>query len=207
VMPIIFASTLLTVPPILLRFLLRKDLSILSWLHGGRMESVVGKAGEAMERVVYSGPNVLAWVPTVTTWFDYNSGTYMLMYAGMVLFFCFFWVANQFNPIKIADDLKRSSAYVPGYRPGNETADYLNITMTRVTTAGAVFLTVVALLPMVFSKGMSVPMMVAQFFGGTSLLIMVGVMLDTLRQMEAMMLTHGGYDTFARSGRLRGRNR
>jgi preprotein translocase subunit SecY len=127
------------------------------------------------------------------------------MYGGLVIFFCFFWVANQFNPVKIADDLKRSQAYVPGYRPGKETAEFLDWSMTRVTTAVAVFLTVIALLPELFMSYLSVPQIIAYFFGGTSLLIMVGVMIDTLRQIEAHLLTHGGYETFLKSGKLRGR--
>ncbi len=198
VMPIIFGSTLLTVPPFLFRFLSRRDIGWLAWLHGIR---------EVDGEQVAEGINFLAWVPWAAQQFEYGSGSYMFLYAALVLFFCFFWVANQFNPIKIADDLKRSSAYIPGYRPGKETADYLDWTMTRVTAAGAVFLTTIALLPMIFNKTLNVPMIVAYFFGGTSLLIMVGVMLDTLRQIEALMLTHGGYDSFMKTGRIRGRRR
>ena len=101
-------------------------------------------------------------------------------------------------------DLKRQGGYVPGIRPGKPTADFLDYTMTRVTMAGAVFLTCIAVLPMIFSTKLSVPMMAAQFFGGASLLIMVGVMLDTMRQIESHLLMHR-YDGFMQRGHLRSR--
>src|SRR6266704_1581244 len=103
--------------------------------------------------------------------------------AAMIFFFSYFWVATQFQPTQIADDLKKYGGYIPGVRPGKPTADFLDFTMTRLTFAGAIFLTVIAVVPSLLSQGLNVPMITAQFFGGTSLLIIVGVMLDTMRQV------------------------
>ena len=178
VMPIIFANTLLMVPNLILRQVPNWNLPV--WAKS--FANIIGVA------------------------FDRGSTWFMVINAALILFFCFFWVNSQFNPIRIADDLKRSSAYIPGYKPGQETADHLWWTMTRITTAGAIFLTVVALLPMLFTNTNIIKdYLIAQFFGGTSMLIMVGVMLDTMRQMETMLLSHGGYETFMKKGRMRGR--
>ncbi len=133
-----------------------------------------------------------------------DSGLYLLLYGIMILFFSYFWVATQFNPIQISDDLKKYGGYVPGIRPGKPTAEFLDSTMTRITLAGAVFLTVIAVIPTVMSRQFGVPGAVASFFGGTSLLIVVGVMLDTMRQVESHLLMRH-YDGFLRKGRLHGR--
>ena len=124
------------------------------------------------------------------------------LYAGMILFFSYFWVATQFNPIQIADDLKKNGGFIPGVRPGQPTAEFLDYTMTRLTLAGAVFLTVLAVLPQLLSRMMGIPYMTASFFGGTSLLITVGVMLDTMRQVETHLLQRH-YDGFLKKGKLR----
>jgi len=126
------------------------------------------------------------------------------LYGAMIFFFSYFWVATQFQPQQIADDLKKHGGYVPGVRPGKPTADFLDFTMTRLTFAGAVFLTIIAILPQMLSKQMGVPYIAAQFFGGTSLLIIVGVMLDTMRQIETHLIQRH-YDGFLRKGKLRGR--
>ena len=129
---------------------------------------------------------------------------YLTLYGLMILFFSYFWVATQFNPLQIADDLKRYGGYVPGIRPGRPTAEYLDHTMTRITLAGAVFLTVIAVIPYILSHNFRLPYLTASFFGGTSLLITVGVMLDTMRQVEShLVMRH--YDGFLRKGKLRGR--
>lgn len=162
-------------------------------------------------------PNmVLRWMSvrlpssSFLTWLNqfsaYGSGGYMLMYGLMILLFSFFWVANQFNPIQIADDLQKHGGYVPGIRPGQPTAEFLDHTMTRVTLAGAIFLTALAVFPMVLGQQFRIPMVIAQFFGGTSLLIIVGVMLDTMRQVEAHLLSRH-YDGFLAKGKLRSRRR
>jgi preprotein translocase subunit SecY len=128
----------------------------------------------------------------------------MIIYGSMILIFSYFWVANQFNPIQISENLKKEGAYVPGIRPGRPTAEFLDHTMTRITLAGAIFLTALALFPTILTGEMKVPYMIASFFGGTSLLIIVGVMLDTLSQMESHLVMRN-YDGFLKRGRLRSR--
>lgn len=124
--------------------------------------------------------------------------------AMMIFFFSYFWVATQFQPSQIADDLKKYGGYIPGVRPGKPTSEFLDFTMTRLTFAGAIFLTLIAILPSLLSQGLHVPAITAQFFGGTSLLIIVGVMLDTMRQVETHLIQRH-YDGFLRKGRIRGR--
>ncbi|MFH1067042.1 MAG: preprotein translocase subunit SecY [bacterium] len=124
--------------------------------------------------------------------------------GAMIFFFSYFWVAMVFNPTQIADDMKKHGGFVPGVRPGESTAMFLDYAMTRLTFAGALFLTVLAILPMLIHQLLSVPMITAQFFGGTGLLIIVGVILDTMRQTETYLLQRH-YDGFLKRGRLRGR--
>jgi preprotein translocase subunit SecY len=141
--------------------------------------------------------NTIAAALTQGTW-------HYLFYGAMIFFFSYFWVATQFQPQQIAEDLKKYGGYIPGIRPGNETAKFLDNVMTRLTFAGAVFLTIIAILPQMLSHQMNVPYITAQFFGGTSLLIIVGVVLDTMRQIETHLIQRH-YDGFLRKGRLRGR--
>ena len=135
---------------------------------------------------------------------DYGSPLYLTIYGLMILFFSYFWVATQFNELQIADDLKKNGGYIPGVRPGQATSGFLHNSMSRLTLAGAIFLTVIAVIPIVMSRIMKVPQSVSQFFGGTSMLIMVGVLLDTMRQMESHLLMRH-YDGFLKKGRVRGR--
>jgi preprotein translocase subunit SecY len=135
-----------------------------------------------------------------------NRGTlYYVLYVAMIFFFSYFWVSFMFNPIQIAEDVKRNGGFIPGVRPGAPTAEFLEYTMTRLTLAGAIFLAVLAILPMAAQRGANVPVLTSQFFGGTSLLIMIGVMLDTMRQMETYLLQRH-YDGFLKKGRIRGRS-
>jgi preprotein translocase subunit SecY len=134
----------------------------------------------------------------------YGTPAYNILYGLMILFFSYFWVATQFNPIQIADDLKKYGGYVPGIRPGRPTAEFLDKTMTRITLAGALFLTVIAVLPTIMAQQFRIPWIVASFMGGTSLLIIVGVMLDTMRQVESHLIMRH-YDGFLKKGRLRSR--
>jgi preprotein translocase subunit SecY len=129
---------------------------------------------------------------------------YLALYALMILFFSYFWVATQFNELQIADDLKKNGGYIPGVRPGQATSDYLHNAMSRITLAGAIFLTVIAVIPLMLTNKLQIRYEVAQFFGGTSMLIMVGVLLDTMRQMETHLLMRH-YDGFLKKGRLKGR--
>jgi preprotein translocase subunit SecY len=140
----------------------------------------------------------------VGRWLTEGAALYLLLYAGMILFFSYFWVATQFNEIQIADDLKKHGGYIPGVRPGQATSAYLHNAMSRITLAGAIFLTVIAVIPIIMYRFMSIPYPVATFFGGTSMLILVGVMLDTMRQMESHLLMRH-YDGFLKKGRIRGR--
>ena len=135
-----------------------------------------------------------------------NRGTlYYMVYVGMIFFFSYFWVSFMFNPIQIAEDVKKNGGFIPGVRPGAPTAEFLEYTMTRLTLAGAVFLAILAILPSAAQNEMNVPQLTSQFFGGTSLLIMIGVMLDTMRQMETYLLQRH-YDGFLKKGRIRGRS-
>jgi preprotein translocase subunit SecY len=129
---------------------------------------------------------------------------YMLLYGAMILFFSYFWVATQFNELQISDDLKKYGGYIPGVRPGNATSDFLHHTMSRITLAGAIFLTIIAIIPILMRNAMQIPYDVASFFGGTSILITVGVVLDTMRQMESHLLMRH-YDGFLKKGRIKGR--
>lgn len=133
-----------------------------------------------------------------------DSLLYYLVYGGMIMFFSYFWVATQFNELQISDDLKKYGGYIPGVRPGQATSDFLHRAMSRITLAGAVFLTVIAIIPMLLGQLFNINFSVSQFFGGTSMLITVGVLLDTMRQMESHLLMRH-YDGFLKKGRLKGR--
>ena len=155
-----------------------------------------------LARITHPG---LQWLANIGRAFsEGRSALYMLLYAALILFFSFFWVATQFNAVRIADDLKRTGGYVPGVRPGRATAEFLDPTMSRVTFIGAIGLIIVAIFPTILYSGMQVPWEMASFFGGTSLLIIVGVALDTLRQMESY-LTMRHYDGFLKHGRIQSR--
>jgi len=181
VMPIIFAGPLIQFPAALLKRV-------------------------PVDTEVHSAMNtVLSWIQ----WFggqmeSPQSPIHLVLYGILIMFFSFFWVATQFNAMQISDNLKRDSSYVPGIRPGRATAEYLDALMTRVTLIGGTGLLIVALLPQILVGWMKIPWEMASFFGGTSLLIIVGVALDTLRQMESFLLMRN-YDGFLKHGRLRGR--
>lgn len=135
---------------------------------------------------------------------QHGSMLYLIVYGTMILFFSYFWVATQFNELQISDDLKKNGGYIPGVRPGQATSDYLHHAMTRITLAGAVFLVIIAIIPDLLYAYLRIPYPVAQFFGGTSMLIAVGVMLDTMRQIESHLLMRH-YDGFLKKGKIRGR--
>lgn len=140
----------------------------------------------------------------LATWLTEGEVLYLSAYGLMILFFSYFWVSTQFNPLQIADDLKKYGGYVPGIRPGKPTAEFLDYVMTRITLAGAIFLTIIAVIPLILLRNFKIPQLTASFFGGTSILITVGVMLDTMRQVESHLFMRG-YDGFLRKGKLRGR--
>ncbi len=130
---------------------------------------------------------------------------YYVTSSALIFFFSYFWVATMFQPTQISEDLKKSGGYLPGIRPGKPTADYLDFTMSRLTFAGAIFLTIIYILPGIMSRGLNIPQQAAQFFGGTSLLILVGVVLDVMKQLETHLL-QANYDGFLRKGKIRGRS-
>jgi preprotein translocase subunit SecY len=131
--------------------------------------------------------------------------TYYIVMGLLILFFSYFWVSVMFKPIQVADDLKKYGGYIPGVRPGEPTAQFLDFVMTRLTLAGAIFLTVIAIFPDVLLFNLRVPPRIALFFGGTGMLITVGVILDTMRQIETFLLQRH-YDGFLKKGRIRGRS-
>ncbi len=130
---------------------------------------------------------------------------YVGVYGGLIIFFTFFYTGIVFKPLDIADNLKKYGGFIPGIRPGRPTAEYLYDVMIKVSTIGAVFLAVIAVIPMLMSKWLKIPYLVSQFFGGTGILIVVGVLLDTIRQIEGHLLMRH-YDGFIPSGRVRGRS-
>ncbi len=130
---------------------------------------------------------------------------YYFLNAILILFFSYFWVSVMFKPIQIADDLKKYGGYIPGVRPGEPTAQFLDYIMTRLTLAGAIFLTVLAIVPDLLFFQLDVPQRIAYFFGGTGMLITVGVILDTMRQIETFLLQRH-YDGFLKKGRIRARS-
>lgn len=133
-----------------------------------------------------------------------SSAGYLIVYAALVIFFTYFYTAIQFNPVQIADDFKKNGAFIPGIRPGKPTSDFLEASMFRITTAGAIFLAIIAVVPALITGRLHVDWTIASFMGGTGILIVVGVVLDTMQQIEAHLLMHQ-YDGFMQKGRLRGR--
>ena len=127
---------------------------------------------------------------------------YYIISAIMIFFFSYFWVATMFQPQQISEDMQRSGSYIPGVRPGQPTATYLDQTMSRLTFAGSLFLTLIYFLPSLLYVWGGLNMVVTQFFGGTSLLILVGVLLDVMRQVEATLLQKN-YDGFMKKSRNR----
>jgi len=126
------------------------------------------------------------------------------LYAGLIIFFCYFYTAIVFNPIELAENMKKYGGFIPGIRPGNPTAEFLNYVMTRITLAGAIFIAFIAIFPDFIMAWLKVPYLVASFFGGTGILIVVGVMLDTIKQLESYLLLHH-YEGFLSKGRIKAR--
>jgi preprotein translocase subunit SecY len=130
----------------------------------------------------------------------YGSATYNVLYISLIVFFAFFYTAIVINPDDVADNIKRSGAYIPGIRPGKRTAEYINRILGRLTLIGALYVSLVCVLPVILSNQWGVPF----FFGGTALLIVVGVALDTIGQIEAHLVSRQ-YEGFVKGTRIRGR--
>jgi len=126
---------------------------------------------------------------------------YNLIYVALIIFFCYFYTAVTFNPVDVADNLKRSGAYIPGRRPGKPTADYIDRILTRITFGGAIYVAAICVLPTILISKFNVPF----YFGGTSLLIVVGVALDTIQQLESHMLTRHYEGFLGSKGKFKGR--
>ena len=143
------------------------------------------------------------FIGTVAQYFTYRSFTYSAIYALMIIFFTYFYTAIAFNPQDVAENMKKQGGFIPGIRPGKQTADFIDNILTKITLPGSIFLAIIAILPTFISK-FGVSSSFASFFGGTSLLIIVGVALDTLQQIESHLLMRH-YDGFMKSGKLKGR--
>ena len=179
-MPVIFASTLMSLPNIIASF--------------------AGYQGTGI------GAQILNTLNS-NNWFSLTNPVYsigLVIYIVLLIFFAYFYTSITFNPIEVADNLKKEGAYIPGIRPGRATAEYLDDIMTKITLIGGTGLLIVAIIPMILMGWMHIPWAIASFFGGTSLLIIVGVALDTLRVMESHLLVRK-YDGFLSHGSLRGR--
>ncbi len=150
-------------------------------------------------------PNA-GWVTEFAKNLSYGSGFYMLIDAGLIVFFTFFYTAITFNPIEVSDNLQKYGGFIPGIRPGKNTAEYLDYLMTRIASSGAIILALIALFPNIISSPMvlNIPFLVASFFGGTGLLIIVGVVLDVMKNVESQLVMRH-YDGFIKRGRLKGR--
>jgi preprotein translocase subunit SecY len=135
--------------------------------------------------------------------FVYHSPVYSTIYALMIVFFTYFYTAIAFNPKDVADNMKKQGGFIPGIRPGKQTSEFIDNILTKITLPGSIFLAIIAILP-AFISGFGVSGQFAQFFGGTSLLIIVGVALDTLQQIESHLLMRH-YDGFMKSGKLKSR--
>ncbi len=142
------------------------------------------------------------WIEDFSNLFRMGSPLYLFLYILMIVFFTYFYTAIIFNPVDVAENMKRQGGFVPGIRPGSKTADYIDRILTRITLPGSIFLAAIAVLPMFLITKLNVPF----YFGGTGLLIVVGVALDTVQQMEShLLLRH--YDGFMKKGKMKGAGR
>ncbi|MEA3500555.1 MAG: preprotein translocase subunit SecY [Candidatus Marinimicrobia bacterium] len=146
------------------------------------------------------------WLQSGMRYFNVNHPVYWVVFGLLIVFFTYFYTAIAFNPTEVADNMKKHGGFIPGIRPGKRTAGYIDNILTRVTLPGSIALAMVAVFPYILMKITDVGYSLASFFGGTSLLIIVGVALDTLQQVESHLLTRH-YDGFMKSGKIRGRRR
>jgi len=140
------------------------------------------------------------WVQTVLNSLGPGALLYNLLYVGFIIFFCYFYTAVTFNPNDVAENMKKFGGYIPGIRPGQKTAEYIDKVLTRITLGGAIYVSSICVLPTILIGKFNVPF----YFGGTALLIVVGVALDTVQQIEAHMLSRH-YEGLMKKGRLKGR--
>ena len=161
------------------------------------------------QSIMFIPNTVLSFFPnneflqSMASYFQYTSPVYSFVYALMIIFFTYFYTAIAFNPKDVADTMKKQGGFIPGIRPGKQTSEFIDNILTKITLPGSFFLAIVAILP-AFVSGWGVSGQFAQFFGGTSLLIIVGVALDTLQQVESHLLMRH-YDGFMKTGKIRSR--
>lgn len=148
------------------------------------------------------GSTSSSWISAIARNLAPGTAIYTSIYAVLILLFTFFWTSTQFHPEQIASDMKKNGAFIPGVRQGKPTQDYLETTMNRITFIGAIFLAIIAILPTLVSKILNVDMTISHFFGGTSLLILVGVILDTMQQIDSHLLMNR-YDGLMKRSRPR----
>jgi preprotein translocase subunit SecY len=137
----------------------------------------------------------------IVTNFSPGAYFYYVVYSFLIIFFCYFYTAIAFNPIDLSENMKKYGGFIPGIRPGQPTAEFIDKTLTRITIWGALAVCVIAIVPEVIARNLHIPI----YFGGTSLLIIVGVALDTMKQIESHLLMRH-YDGFMKKGRLKGRS-
>ena len=146
------------------------------------------------------------FMQNVMRWFSFDHPFYWCVFGIMIIFFTYFYTAIAFDPVQVSSTMKQQGGFIPGVRPGKKTAEFIDNILTRVTLPGSIFLAFIAIFPYIIMNAMDVGYDLASFFGGTSLLIIVGVALDTLQQIEShLMMRH--YDGFLAKGRIRGRRR
>jgi len=166
-----------------------------------------------------------SWLMSILNSIKYSEPLYMLLFVALIIFFCFFYVSIIFNPNEAADNMRKYGGFIPGIRPGRSTSDYMNTILTRITFVGAIYLSILCLIPSIMISGIHLqhlPLVggfidqhfprflleglnVQVYFGGTSLLIVVGVAMDTINQVEAQLIMRH-YEGFTpRAGRIRGR--
>jgi len=142
----------------------------------------------------------LPWMQNVADALTPGNWAYELLFVGFIFFFCYFYTAVTFNPVDVADNMKKNGGFIPGIRPGKRTADYIDRVLTRITLGGAVYVAAVCVLPSILIARFNVPF----YFGGTALLIVVGVAIDTIAQIESHMLARH-YEGFLKQGSVKGR--
>ena len=161
------------------------------------------------QAIMFIPNTVLSFFPnneflqSLSSYFIYTSPVYSFVYAVMIIFFTYFYTAIEFNPKDVADNMKKQGGFIPGIRPGKQTSEFIDNILTKITLPGSFFLAIVAILP-AFVSGWGVSGRFAQFFGGTSLLIIVGVALDTLHQIESHLIMRH-YDGFMKTGKTKAR--
>ena len=161
------------------------------------------------QAIMFIPLSLAQWMnPENTSWFlrtmlDHHSWLYNCIFAALIIAFTYFYTAITLNPTQMAEDMKRNNGFIPGVKPGKETAEYIDTVMSRITLPGSLFIAFIAIMP-AFASLLNVQDAFSQFFGGTSLLILVGVVLDTLAQIESHLLMRH-YDGLLSSGRIHGR--